>query len=101
MFPAIDENELVELINMMIGIPSKEMIRKAKKKNQFFDKDGNVIMSTKSRVFGVETLSFPLENSIFNDGPADELFLNFILKCLEVDPALRWGPDEALIHPWL
>lgn len=38
LFPAIDEQELLELIVMMIGSPSEEMLKKAKKKNKFFDK---------------------------------------------------------------
>lgn len=33
LFPALDENELMELINMMIGYPDIEMITKAKKRN--------------------------------------------------------------------
>lgn len=60
LFPAIDENELLELVNMMIGSPSLDMIKKAKKRKQFYDKDFNIIISKKSRVFGVETLSYPL-----------------------------------------
>lgn len=31
-FPAIDELELLELIVMMIGMPSEEMLKKSKKK---------------------------------------------------------------------
>ena len=45
LFPAIDENELLELIVMMIGMPSDEMIKKAKKRNTFFDKNGKLIRS--------------------------------------------------------
>ena len=45
LFPAVDENELMELINIMIGYPGKEMLSKAKKRKQFFDKDGNIILS--------------------------------------------------------
>lgn len=45
LFPAIDENELMELVNIMIGYPPKEMLNKAKKRKQFFDKDGNIMLS--------------------------------------------------------
>lgn len=45
LFPAIDEQELLELIVMMIGSPSEEMLKKAKKKNKFFDKQGLLIKS--------------------------------------------------------
>ena len=33
LFTALDENELMELVNMMIGYPSKDMISKAKKRS--------------------------------------------------------------------
>jgi dual specificity tyrosine-phosphorylation-regulated kinase 2/3/4 len=99
LFPALDENELLELVNMMIGSPSQDMIKRAKKRKQFYDKDCNIIISKKSRVFGVETLSYPIRNALSQD--ADDEFIDFILKCLEVDPNLRWTPDEALKHPWL
>jgi dual specificity tyrosine-phosphorylation-regulated kinase 2/3/4 len=44
-FPALDENELLEFIMMMVGLPNKEMIDKAKKKSKFFDKDYKFIRS--------------------------------------------------------
>lgn len=44
-FPAIDENELLEFFIMMIGLPNSEMIDKAKKRSKFFDKDGKIIRS--------------------------------------------------------
>jgi len=45
LFPAVDENELLEFIIMMIGLPTAEMIDKAKKKSKFFDKHGKFIKS--------------------------------------------------------
>jgi hypothetical protein len=50
LFPAIDENELLELFIMMIGLPSAQMIDKAKKKSKFFDKNGKVVRSKQSRI---------------------------------------------------
>lgn len=50
LFPAIDEQELLELIIMMIGSPSEEMLKKAKKKTKFFDKQGLLIKSKQSRL---------------------------------------------------
>jgi serine/threonine protein kinase len=52
LFPACDENELIEFFCMMIGLPSNEMIEKAKKKAKFFDKDGKIIRSKQSRLKG-------------------------------------------------
>lgn len=50
LFPAIDENELLELFIMVIGIPPPEMIEKAKKKSKFFDKNGKFVRSKQSRI---------------------------------------------------
>lgn len=38
LFPATDENELMEFFIMIIGLPPPEMLTKAKKKDRFFDK---------------------------------------------------------------
>ena len=50
LFPAVDENELLEFFIMMIGVPTSEMIDKAKKKTKFFDKGGKFIKSKQSRL---------------------------------------------------
>ena len=50
LFPAIDENELLELFIMMIGLPPQHMIDKAKKKHKFFNKNGKIIRSKQSRI---------------------------------------------------
>jgi len=99
LFPAIDENELVELVNIMIGFKNHEMLQKAKKKKLFFDKDGNIIVSKQSRVFGVETLSYPLKDNVNSEGDLE--FFDLLKRCLEVDPAKRITPEEALKHPWI
>lgn len=50
LFPACDENELLEFFVMIMGMPPNEMIEKAKKKNKFFDKNGRIIKSKQSRL---------------------------------------------------
>jgi dual specificity tyrosine-phosphorylation-regulated kinase 2/3/4 len=50
LFPAVDENELLEFFIMMIGIPTSEMVERAKKKARFFDKDHKLIRSKNSRI---------------------------------------------------
>ena len=59
-FPAIDENELVEFFIMMVGLPDQEMIDKAKKKSKFFDKDGKVIRSKQTRLNNTNKKQFPI-----------------------------------------
>jgi dual specificity tyrosine-phosphorylation-regulated kinase 2/3/4 len=50
LFPAVDENELLEFFVMMIGLPSSEMVERAKKRTRFFDKDLKLIRSKHSRI---------------------------------------------------
>lgn len=50
LFPALDENELLEFFSMMISMPAQDMIEKAKKKAKFFNKDGGIIKSRQSRL---------------------------------------------------
>ena len=45
LFPAVDENELLEFFLMVFGMPSKDMIDKCRKKAKFFDKNGKVVRS--------------------------------------------------------
>jgi serine/threonine protein kinase len=49
-FPALDENELLEFQILICGNPSQQMIEKARKKSQFFSNDFKVIRSKNSRL---------------------------------------------------
>ena len=51
LFPAVDENELLEFFVMIIGMPPSDMIEKAKKKARFFNpKDNSLIRSKMTRL---------------------------------------------------
>jgi hypothetical protein len=50
LFPAIDENELLEFFVIRIGMPPQDMIEKARKRRQFFDGNKKLIRSNKSRI---------------------------------------------------
>lgn len=45
LFPACDENELLEFFVMMFGMPPQDMIDKCRKKNKFFEKGNRIIRS--------------------------------------------------------
>ena len=53
-FPALDERELMEFFKVRIGDPKimigEDLYAKATKKNCFYDKEGNMIRSLKSRI---------------------------------------------------
>lgn len=50
LFPAIDENELIEFYALVIGLIPTDMVSRAKKKNKFFDRYGKIIKSRHSRI---------------------------------------------------
>ena len=84
---------------MTIGIPSQEMCNRAKKRNKFFDKNQKLIKSPVSRLGDVHKRSFPISKALYCEN--DPEFVNFVERCLEIDPALRMTPEEALKHAYL
>lgn len=74
-FPGLDENELLEFFIMMVGIPSQEMVSKAKKRSKFFDKYGKLIRSKSSRLGSMNKKSYPLREAL---NTKDFLLINFI-----------------------
>ena len=60
LFPALDENELIEFFVMTVGNPTQQMLSRAKKRHKFFGKDGKLIRSKNSRLENSDTLSYPL-----------------------------------------
>jgi hypothetical protein len=60
LFPALDENELLEFFIMMVGLPTADMIERARKKSKFFEKNGRIIRSKHSRLYQTGKRSYPL-----------------------------------------
>ena len=84
LFPAVDENELLEFFIMAIGMPPIDMIEKGKKKQRFF-KDNQIIRSKISRLKDSYEKSYPL-SLILQTQPGDELFLDFIeVRLIDID----------------
>lgn len=98
LFPALDENELLEFMIMIIGHPPAQMVDKAKKRNKFYTKDNQPIISTKSRLAKAKRQHLPLSEAIESE---DWEFVDFLKQCLIIDPEERFTPDKALTHPWL
>jgi dual specificity tyrosine-phosphorylation-regulated kinase 2/3/4 len=61
LLPAQDENELVEFYRLIFGDIPTHMIEEARKKKQFFDKNGKIIRSKRSRLRRVKAQSLQLE----------------------------------------
>jgi dual specificity tyrosine-phosphorylation-regulated kinase 2/3/4 len=77
LFPAMDENELLEMFIVMVGLIPQEMLQRAKKRRQFFTKDGQVIKSKKSRLQSTDPGSYPF-NVLLATENDDELFIDFV-----------------------
>lgn len=45
--------------------------------------------------------SYPINKAIDHDPKEDADYIDFLEKCLEIDPEKRITPDEAMDHPWL
>lgn len=80
LFPATDENELLEFYNLIIGMPTNAMIRDAKKRNKFFTKDGIMIRSNKSRLAKSSKQSLSLCEALESNDPEQVDFLQ--VSCL-------------------
>ena len=92
LFPALDENELLEFFILIVGYPGEQMIQKAKKRTKFFNReDGTLIRSSKSRLAGnSDRRHLPLRDAIDSN---DTEFIDFLEKLLVIDPANRYTPE--------
>ena len=99
LFPGNNEQEQVELIMEMCGMPPESMIDKSRKKDHYFDTDYSPFL-IEDEELGI--LRIPSSRLIKEAVPCeDEEFLEFVSKCLEIDPETRFSASEAMEHPWL
>lgn len=108
-FPGENENEQLACIMEVMGVPDRYLLDRATRKKQFFG-ESHVTTSLmidatgaprpfvnakgKRRRPGTKTLAQVLKCD-------DELFVDFIAKCLSWDPERRLKPQAALRHPWI
>lgn len=108
-FPGENENEQLACIMEVMGVPDRYLLDRATRKKQFFgawamwealtvDATGAprpfVNAKGKRRRPGTKSLAQVLKCD-------DELFVDFIAKCLLWDPERRLKPQAALRHPWI
>jgi dual specificity tyrosine-phosphorylation-regulated kinase 2/3/4 len=80
-------------------VPESALLQLATRKNLFFDPKTNqpiIIPNSRGKKRQPKTKKF---ESVLNTN--DELFINFLEKCLEWNPISRITPLEALQHPWI
>ncbi|TDL27191.1 hypothetical protein BD410DRAFT_739913 [Rickenella mellea] len=97
-FPGENEQEQLSCIMEVLGVPDKDLINRSSRKRLFFDSTGTPrpVVNSKGRRRrpGTKTLVQVLRCD-------DELFVDFISKCLIWDPERRLKPQAALRHPFL
>jgi len=97
-FPGENEQEQLSCIMEVLGVPDKDLVARASRRRLFFDTSGSPrpVVNSKGRRRrpGTKTLAQVLRCD-------DELFVDFISKCLMWDPERRIKPQPALRHPFL
>jgi len=123
LFPAIDENELIEFYELVLGnVPQKIIAQSDRRREYFTVQDGKFVTkkSPKSRVHLVNPNTVSLIKNLFlskknmpsnlTDSQIMEhktvnwhevAMAKFIRRCLEYDPSMRIKPEEALEDPFI
>ncbi|TMS39789.1 hypothetical protein L596_006266 [Steinernema carpocapsae] len=128
LLPGEDENDQLALIIELLGMPPTKVIDNAKRARNFISSKGyprycvvthmpdtgtTVISGGRSKRGkprgppGSRSWETALKNKAktspedFEDENGEELFIDFLKRCLEWDPDLRMTPEQALKHPWL
>ena len=80
-------------------MPPESMIDKSRKKDHYFDTDYSPFLIEDDDE-GI--LRIPSSRAIKDAVPCENLeFLDFVDKCLEIDPEVRFSASEAMEHPWV
>ena len=115
LFPGEDEADQLACMMEVLGMPNNKMVEMSKRARTFFSSkghprycsvntnpDGSISYSGgRSRRGKYRGPPATKEMSKALKGCDDQLFLDFLQRCLEWDPAMRMTPSQALRHPWL
>jgi len=83
----------------LCGMPPDSMIDKSRKKDHYFDTDYSPFLIEDDEL-GI--LRIPNTRTLKEAVPCDDdEFIDFIMKCLEIDPETRFSASEAMEHPWI
>ena len=76
-FPASDENDLMDYIRVRIGMPPEEMINNCRKRRQIFDKNDKIVRSKKATIpENIPDKGLCIKEAITGEDDVD--YLNFI-----------------------
>ena len=97
-FPGENELEQLACIMEVFGPPEKHLIERSSRKKLFFDSLGKPRVTVSSKGKRRRPSSKTLAQALKCD---DEMFLDFIARCLRWDPDRRMKPDEAILHDFV
>ncbi|KAG5933416.1 hypothetical protein E4U53_000995 [Claviceps sorghi] len=97
-FPGENEQEQLACIMEVFGPPEKHLIEKSTRKKLFFDSMGKPRLSVSSKGRRRRPSSKTLQQVLKCD---DEVFLDFIARCLRWDPERRLRPEDAVRHEFI
>ncbi|CBQ69019.1 related to putative dual specificity protein kinase pom1 [Sporisorium reilianum SRZ2] len=98
LFPGENEQEQLACIMEILGVPDRYLVERSSRKKLFFDSTGQPRPVVNSKGKRRRPSSKTLAQALKSD---DELFVDFIAKCLIWDPERRIKPDPAMRHPWI
>ncbi|TWU72484.1 hypothetical protein ED733_000904 [Metarhizium rileyi] len=97
-FPGENEQEQLACIMEVFGPPEKHLIEKSTRKKLFFDSMGKPRLTVSSKGRRRRPSSKTLQQVLKCD---DEVFLDFIARCLRWDPERRLKPEDAVRHEFI
>lgn len=98
LFPGENEQEQLACIMEILGVPERYLVERSSRKKLFFDSSGQPRPVVNSKGKRRRPASKTLAQALKSD---DELFVDFIAKCLIWDPERRIKPEPAMRHPWI
>ncbi|XP_076469404.1 dual specificity tyrosine-phosphorylation-regulated kinase 2-like [Babylonia areolata] len=115
LFPGEDEGDQLACIIELLGMPPQKLLDNSKRARNFISSkgypryctvstlpDGSTVLNAgRSRRGKTRGSPSSKEMTVALKGCDDPMFLDFMKRCLEWDPATRMNPTQALRHPWL
>ena len=96
LFHGEDEQEQLQSIMEVLGVPPDTVLRESSRKLLFFTEENEPRLKANSRGRVRHPGTRSLEDVVLGELSA----LSFVSKCLDWDPSTRLTPEEGLHHSW-